>query len=84
LTPRTRFIVTFVPTAGTNGNSVSFATPGGFAVTFTGMRVTGHDGRAQLHLVGVAPDIRLEPTLAGIRAGHDELLERALAQLQNP
>ena len=71
------------PTAGTNGNIVTFPTPGGFAITFTGMRVTGHDGRAQLHLVGIAPDIRLDPTLAGIRAGRDELLERALAQLQN-
>ena len=72
------------PTAGTNGNIVTFATPGGFVVTFTGMRVTGHDGRAQHHLVGIAPDIRLEPTLAGVRAGRDELLERALAQLHNP
>jgi len=72
------------PTAGTNGNIVTFATPGGFAITFTGMRVTGHDGRAQHHMVGIAPDIRLDPTLAGVRAGRDELLERALAQLQNP
>ena len=72
------------PTAGTNGNIVTFTTPGGFALTFTGMRVTGHDGRAQHHMVGIAPDIRLEPTLAGVRAGRDELLERALAQLQNP
>src|SRR6188508_2882047 len=72
------------PTAGANGNIVTFATPGGFAITFTGMRVTGHDGRAQHHMVGIAPDIRLDPTLAGVRTGRDELLERALAQLQNP
>ena len=72
------------PTAGTNGNIVTFTTPGGFAITFTGMRVTGHDGRAQHHMIGIAPDIRLDPTLAGVRAGRDELLERALAQLQKP
>jgi hypothetical protein len=72
------------PTAGTNGNIVTFPTPGGFAITFTGMRVTGHDGRAQHHMVGIAPDIRLDPTLAGVRAGRDELLERAVAQLQKP
>lgn len=72
------------PTAGTNGNIVTFTTPGGFAITFTGMRVTGHDGRAQHHMVGIAPDIRLEPTLTGVRTKRDELLERALAQLQNP
>lgn len=71
-------------TAGTNGNVVTFSTPGGFAITFTGMRVTGHDGRAQHHLVGVAPDIPLEPTLAGVRAGRDELLERAFAELRMP
>ena len=72
------------PTAGTNGNIVTFTTPGGFAITFTGMRVTGHDGRAQHHMIGIAPDIRLDPTLAGVHAGRDELLERALAQLQTP
>jgi Peptidase family S41 len=72
------------PTAGTNGNIVTFPTPGGFAITFTGMRVTGHDGRAQHHMVGIAPDIRLDPTLAGVRTRRDELLERALALLQNP
>jgi hypothetical protein len=72
------------PTAGTNGNIVTFPTPGGFAITFTGMRVTGHDGRVQHHMVGIAPDIRLDPTLAGVRARRDELLERAIAHLQNP
>jgi hypothetical protein len=83
---RDRKLATIIggPTAGTNGNIVTLATPGGFAITFTGMRVTGHDGRAQHHLVGIAPDIRLDPTLAGVRAGRDELLERALAQLQSP
>lgn len=71
-------------TAGTNGNIATFTTPGGFAITFTGMRVTGHDGRARHHRVGIAPDIRRDPTLAGVRARRDELLERAVAQLDNP
>lgn len=71
-------------TAGTNGNIVTFPTPGGFAITFTGMRVTGHDGRAQHHLVGVVPDIALAPTIAGVRAGRDELLERAMAEVKKP
>jgi len=69
-------------TAGTNGNVVTFTVPSGFAIRFTGMLVTGHDGRAQHHLVGVKPDIQLEPTIAGIRAGRDELLEQALAVLR--
>lgn len=69
-------------TAGANGNVVRAVVPGGFAFTFTGMRVTGHDGREQLHLLGVLPDIPLEPTVTGVRSGRDELLERALALIR--
>jgi hypothetical protein len=65
-------------TAGTNGNIASFATPGGFSVGFTGMRVTRHDGRSPHHLVGVKPDVAVAPTLEGVRAGRDEVLERGL------
>jgi hypothetical protein len=68
-------------TAGANGNVAQAALPGGFSMVFTGMRVTGHDGRAPFHLIGVVPDIALQPTLAGLRAGRDELLERALQVL---
>jgi Peptidase family S41 len=66
------------PTAGTNGNVASFVTPGGFSVNFTGMRVTRHDGRSPHHLVGVKPDVPVAPTLEGLRAGRDEVLERGL------
>jgi hypothetical protein len=69
-------------TAGANGNVASFSVPGGFSIVFTGMRVTRHDGRTPYHTSGVSPNIPLEPTLAGIRAGRDELLERALATLR--
>jgi hypothetical protein len=69
-------------TAGANGNVATFTVPGGFSIAFTGMRVTRHDGRTRYHTDGVSPDIPLEPTLAGIRAGRDELLERALATLR--
>jgi len=66
-------------TAGTNGNVASFVTPGGFTIGFTGMRVTRHDGSGQHHLVGVSPDVVATPTLEGLRAGRDEVLERGLA-----
>jgi hypothetical protein len=69
------------PTAGANGNVAAFPVPGGFSVSFTGMRVTGHDGQAPLHLAGVKPDIAAAPTLQGLRAGRDEVLERALAAI---
>jgi len=67
------------PTAGTNGNVASIRTPSGFQVGFTGMRVTGHDGRTPFHLVGVKPDVPVTPTVEGLRAGRDEVLERGLA-----
>ena len=66
-------------TAGTNGNVASIATPGGFVVGFTGMRVTRHDGKTPFHLAGVAPDVPSAPTVEGLRAGRDEVLEKGLA-----
>jgi len=69
-------------TAGTNGNVATFVVPSGFIVAFTGMRVTGHDGRTPFHLIGVRPDIPVAPTLAGVRSGRDEVLERAVAVIR--
>jgi C-terminal processing protease CtpA/Prc len=69
-------------TAGANGNVTSFVVPGGFRIAFTGMRVTGHDGQRPHHLVGVKPDVPMAPTLAGVRAGRDEVLDRAVALIR--
>jgi hypothetical protein len=69
-------------TAGTNGNVATFPVPGDFTVTFTGMRVTGHDGRTPHHLVGIKPDISVAPTLAALRDGRDEVLDQALALIR--
>jgi C-terminal processing protease CtpA/Prc len=66
------------PTAGSNGNVKTLVLPGGSQVSWTGMRVVTHDGEVQ-HAVGVQPDVRCAPTLAGIRAGRDEVLERGVA-----
>jgi hypothetical protein len=71
-------------TAGANGNVADFAVPGGFSIAFTGMRVTRHDGKTPYHMVGVSPDIPLEPTLAGVRAGRDEVLLRAVTVVRGP
>ncbi|MDH3421641.1 MAG: S41 family peptidase, partial [Gemmatimonadota bacterium] len=65
------------PTAGANGNVNPLTLPGGFRVTWTGMRVLKHDG-AQHHNIGIQPTVPLEPTIEGIRAKRDELLERAV------
>ena len=66
------------PSAGTNGNVNPFTLPGGYKVNFTGMRVLKRDGTPH-HGVGVMPTVPVSPTVAGIRAGRDEVLERAVS-----
>lgn len=70
-------------TAGTNGNVNPFALPGGYQVIWTGMRVVKHDGSAH-HGVGIRPTVPVARTRAGVAAGRDEVLERALALLSPP
>lgn len=68
------------PTAGANGDVTAVVLPGDIAVWMTGHDVRHVDGR-QLQRVGLVPDVRVEPTLKGIRAGRDEVLEAALRYL---
>jgi C-terminal processing protease CtpA/Prc len=69
------------PTAGTNGDVNSFVVPGGFEVRFTGLRTSAVDGSTvQGH--GIIPDRIVHPTLGGIRAGRDEILEAAVRLAQ--
>jgi C-terminal processing protease CtpA/Prc len=68
------------PTHGANGDVTVMRLPGGLRMSFTGQEVRHVDGR-QLQKVGIAPDVLVRPTLAGIRAGKDEVLDRALAWL---
>jgi len=65
------------PTAGANGDIVRFDTVAGFYVIYTGMRVTRHDG-SPFHDRGIQPHVEVWPTLAGLRAGRDEVLEAGL------
>ena len=69
-------------TAGANGNVVTFTVPGAFRIAFTGMRVTGHDGQAPHHLVGIKPDVPIAPTIAGLRAERDEVMDRAVSLIR--
>ena len=64
-------------TAGANGNVRQVTLPSSASIRFTGMKVTRHDG-TRSHVEGIRPTVAVEPTLAGIRAGRDEVLERAL------
>jgi C-terminal processing protease CtpA/Prc len=70
------------PTAGTNGNVNPLSLPGGYRVTWTGMKVIKHDG-SRHHGVGIAPTVPVSRTLAGVAAGRDEILERAEQIVRN-
>jgi C-terminal processing protease CtpA/Prc len=70
------------PTAGTNGNVNPLSLPGGYRVTWTGMKVIKHDG-SRHHGVGIAPTVPVSRTLAGVAAGRDEILERAVQIVRN-
>jgi C-terminal processing protease CtpA/Prc len=71
----TKFVGT--PTAGANGDVTSFTLPGGIRAGFTGHDVRHADGR-QLQRVGLVPDVQVAPTIEGLRAGKDEVLDRAV------
>lgn len=66
------------PTAGTNGVINRFVLPGGYSVVYSGSRVLKADG-SRNQGIGVQPDIPVEATLSGLRAGRDEVLERGAA-----
>jgi C-terminal processing protease CtpA/Prc len=71
----TTFIGT--PSNGANGDLTFMMLPGRVLMGFTGQSVRHADGK-QLQRLGLQPAVRVEPTLKGIRAGKDEVLDRAI------
>jgi C-terminal processing protease CtpA/Prc len=67
--------------AGADGDVTQFFLPGRVTVHFGGHDIRHIDGR-QLQRIGLIPDIEVHPTIAGIRAGKDEVLDRALEYLR--
>jgi len=55
--------------------------PGGYEITWTGIRVLKHDG-SPLFGVRILPTIPVSLTRAGIAAGRDEVLEHAVHALK--
>ena len=64
-------------TAGADGNVSQIPLPGGMRAMITGIGVFYPDGRPTQR-VGIVPDLVVHPTVEGIRAGRDEVLEAAL------
>ena len=75
--------ITFIgtPTAGANGDVTNLTLPGNIRVSFSGHGVRHADGR-QLQRLGIQPTIKVAPTIRGILAGRDEILERAVQFLK--
>jgi len=64
-------------TAGTDGAISKFAI---YAQNYTSMTATGvyYPDRGETQRVGIVPEIKAEPTIAGVQAGRDEVYEKAM------
>ncbi|HEY0480960.1 MAG TPA: S41 family peptidase [Kofleriaceae bacterium] len=69
------------PTAGTSGLIATFDAPGGYQIRFTAIRLVEPDG-STLYGRGLTPDQIVHPTIDGVRAGCDEILDAGLAAAQ--
>jgi C-terminal processing protease CtpA/Prc len=56
--------------------------PGGLCISFTGEIICHPDG-TQLQRRALQPDIAVKPTIAGMRAGKDEVLAKAIEYLES-
>ncbi|MCB0634979.1 MAG: hypothetical protein KDC54_00090 [Lewinella sp.] len=69
-------------TAGADGNVSRIVLPGDLSTMISGIGVYYPDG-TPTQRVGIVPDETVRPTVAGVRAGRDEVLERALEIIRN-
>ena len=74
-------IVVGSTTAGADGNVSAVPLPGGLSSLFSGIGVYYPDHRPTQR-VGIIPDILVTPTIAGIRAGRDEVLDEAIRVIE--
>lgn len=67
-------------TAGADGNVSSLPLPGGWRTAISGIGVFYPD-KNPTQRIGIVPDIEVKPTVAGIRAARDEVLEVAVREI---
>lgn len=70
-------------TAGADGNVSTIILPGNISTMITGLGIYYPDG-GETQRVGIVPDVVVQPTIAGIRAGRDEVLEKAVELILKP
>jgi C-terminal processing protease CtpA/Prc len=73
-------IVVGSTTAGADGNVSEIMLPGALRTMISGIGVFYPD-KKPTQRVGIIPDVEVRPTIAGIRAGRDEVLEEAQRQI---
>ncbi len=69
-------------TAGSTGNPVMVTLPGGALLQVCSLNATYPDGAVFVGR-GIEPDVMVHPSVAGIRAGRDEVLEKAVELFGN-
>jgi C-terminal processing protease CtpA/Prc len=67
-------------TSGNDGNVSPIPLPGGLRAMISGIGVFYPD-KLPTQRIGIIPNVEVRPTIAGIRAGRDEVLEEALRQI---
>lgn len=70
-------VVVGSPSVGADGNAIYIHLPGGCRTRFTTLGVLTPEGK-ETQRVGVQPDVLCTPTVEGIAAGRDDLLEKAV------
>jgi C-terminal processing protease CtpA/Prc len=75
-----RAVVVGSTTAGADGNVSPVQLPGGLRSMISGIGVFYPD-KTPTQRIGILADVEARPTVAGIRAGRDEVLEVALRQI---
>ena len=74
-------VVVGSPSVGADGNVTSFSLPGDISMNITGLGVYTPEG-GQTQRVGLQPDVECLKTIEGIRAGRDELIEKAMELIE--
>ncbi|MCU4188067.1 S41 family peptidase [Flavobacterium sp. HXWNR29] len=69
-------------TAGADGNVSGITLPGNIFTYISGIGVLTPNG-SETQRVGIIPDVKIEPTINGIRSGKDEVLEKAIELINN-
>jgi C-terminal processing protease CtpA/Prc len=69
-------------TAGADGNVTGVRLPGGYTTYFSGLEVLYPDG-SQTQQTGIRVNIKVERTVAALKQGKDEVLQRAIQFIES-